>query len=212
MAELDKAIAAKRTIAKAKFTRLLKSLKQSLDDNLPEKTIRSRYEAFQSAWDDVQAKHDELMQTLIEPADIEQQDDWIDKVGCEYFSIEGRVDKHLENMEQTKLNAIEAKRQKELEEERARIRKTEEAQRADKTRLEAEARTAKCREFLLHREQEGTKFTNLLKSMRSLLENKDENETEKEIYYCTKQVAKPAVPFRQTLTLPLTTTLTHSLT
>ena len=39
MAELDKAIAAKRTIAKAKFTRLLKSLKQSLDDNLPEKTI-----------------------------------------------------------------------------------------------------------------------------------------------------------------------------
>ena len=122
MADLEKAIAAKRTIAKAKFTRLLKSLKQSLDDNLPEKTIRSRYEAFQSAWDDVQAKHDELMQTLIEPADIEQQDVWIDNVGCEYFSIKGRVNKHLENMEQTKLNVIEAKRQKELEEERARIK------------------------------------------------------------------------------------------
>ena len=37
---VDKAIAAKRTIAKAKFTRLLKGLKQSLDDDLPEKTYQ----------------------------------------------------------------------------------------------------------------------------------------------------------------------------
>ena len=71
------------------------SLTKSLDDGLSEKTIRSRYDALQSAWEDVQSKHDEYMETISDHPDIEEQDSWIDSVSADYFAIQGRVDKHL---------------------------------------------------------------------------------------------------------------------
>ena len=108
MPETNKAGAAKRTLAKSKFTRHLKSLTKSLDDGLSEKTIRSRYDALQSAWEDVQSRHDEYMETISDHPDIEEQDSWIDSVSADYFAIQGRVDKHLESLERDNFHAKEA--------------------------------------------------------------------------------------------------------
>ena len=70
MPETNKAVAAKRTLAKSKFTRHLKSLTQSLDEGLSEMTIRSRYDAFHSVWEDVQSRHDEYMEAISDHPDI----------------------------------------------------------------------------------------------------------------------------------------------
>ena len=113
MPETNKAGAAKRTLAKSKFTRHLKSLTKSLDDGLSEKTIRSRYDAPQSAWEDVQSRHDEYMETISDHPDIEEQDSWIDSVSADYYAIQSRVNKHLESLERDNFHAKEAARKAE---------------------------------------------------------------------------------------------------
>ena len=70
MPETKKAGAAKRTLVKSNFARHLKSLTKGLDDRLSEKTIRSRYDALQTAWEDVQFRHDKYLESISEHSDI----------------------------------------------------------------------------------------------------------------------------------------------
>ena len=87
MSETDK----KGTIAKSKFTRFSKSLKQSVDEGLSEKTIRSRYEKFQIAWNEVQERHEEHVEHLASDTDFEKQESWIETISTEFFELKGRV-------------------------------------------------------------------------------------------------------------------------
>ena len=160
MPETNKAGAAKRTLAKSKFTRHLKSLTKSLDDGLSEKTISSRYDALQSAWEDVQSRHDEYMETISDHPDIEEQDSWIDSVSADYFAIQGRVDKHLEGLERDNLDLREA------------------ARKADENKSEAEKRARESQEFFLLREQEYLKFANLLKALEGLVNKTEHDEAQ----------------------------------
>ena len=159
MSETDK----KRTIAKSKFTRFSKSLKQSVDEGLSEKTIHSRYEKFQIAWNEVQERHEEHVEHLASDTDFEKQESWIETISTEFFELEGRVDKYLENLEIQKSAADDEKRRGELEVENTRIRDREETKRAEEQKA-VEEREAKTRqELFLYREQEGAKFITFIK-------------------------------------------------
>ena len=176
MAESTKNIAAKRTLAKSKFTRISNSLKNGMDENLSEKTIRSRFEALQAAWKDVQSRHDDYMECVADDTNVKEHDKWIESISTEYFAVEGKVDKYLENLEQSKLTVKEAKRQQELKEERQRHAEQEAARKTDELRCENEKRAKESQELFLHREQEYTTFTNVLKSIKTLIDHKEQNE------------------------------------
>ena len=176
MAESIKNIGAKRTLAKSKFTRISNSLKNGIDENLSEKTIRSRFETLQAAWRDVQARHDDYMECVADDTNVEEQDKWIESVSTDYFTVESKIDKYLENLEQSKLTVKEAKRQQELKEERQRHAEEEAARKTEELRCENERRAKESQELFLHREQECTTFTNILKSLKTLIDHKEQNE------------------------------------
>ena len=103
-----------RAIAKAAFTRAVKSLNAALDNEEIANTVQNRYNNLKSARDEARNRNNNYLATLND--EELELDTWIDDL-CEiYDDMEIKADKHLKSLKVSEMAAEEEARQLDIEE------------------------------------------------------------------------------------------------
>ena len=82
----------KRTTSKRTFNRLANALEQILQGDSPQMTIQRRYVDLKDTWREVQATHDEYIDSLEEDADVEAEDAWLNELSDIFYKLEIQMD------------------------------------------------------------------------------------------------------------------------
>ena len=104
-----------RTLAKIRFTRARKCLKEGITKQRIQKTVESRYDTFRHSWQEVQKCHDDYLVTL---PDEEVDENWIDELCDSFNTLEAETDIYLDSLENQRIKGSEEKIGRKLEQEK----------------------------------------------------------------------------------------------
>ena len=86
-----------RMIAKGKFARTKKRIEVTIAAVAARQTIEERYNDLKTAWRDLQRCHEEYLMKLDSEEEVEEAEQWIEKVEYEYFGVGDIVNEYLLN-------------------------------------------------------------------------------------------------------------------